>query len=385
LSYGISPAGRKPARPIPDTLPCDDTVNTYDIVTIDGDGIGPEVCRSAVTVLHEACGDRLRFAAHDGGAAHYARTGAVLPDDTYAACRSAHAILHGAAGLPGITYPDGTEVGNDLHLQLRFRLDLYANVRPIRLYRGVTSPLAGWEAGSIDYVIVRENTEGLYASRGAGINLRGEVATDTLVMTRKGVERVARFAFELARRRTGAPRDGRRRVTVCDKANILRSYAFFRAVCDEVAAGYADVEIDHAYADAITVHMLKKPDFYDVIVAENMFGDIISDLGAGTVGGLGIAASAEVGDTHGLFQGAHGSAPDIAGQDLASPVATILSGAMMLRWLADRHDDAALAEAAGRVERAVEDVLARGECVPRDLGGIARCTEMTEAVCRQLG
>ena len=360
-------------------------MNTYDIATIDGDGIGPEVCQSAIAVLREACGERLRFTAWPGGAAHHARTGAVLPEETFAACRSAHAILHGAAGLPGITYADGTEVGNDLHLQLRFRLDLYANVRPIRLYRGVRSPLAGWEAGGIDYVIVRENTEGLYASRGAGVNLRGEVATDTLVVTRKGVERVARFAFELARRRQGAPRDGRRRVTVCDKANILRSYAFFRAICDEVARGYADVEIDYAYADAITVHMLKKPDFYDVIVAENMFGDIISDLGAGTVGGLGIAASAELGDSHGLFQGAHGSAPDIAGQDLASPLATILSGALMLRWLGERHGDDALVQGAARVERAVEDVLAAGQTVPRDLGGQARCSEITQAVCRQLG
>lgn len=359
-------------------------MQTYDIVTIDGDGIGPEVNQSAITVLREALGDRLRFTAADGGAAHYVKTGAVLPQDTFNACRDAHAMLHGAAGLPGVTYPDGTEVGNDLHLQLRFRLDLYANVRPIRLYRGVTSPLAGWAAGSIDYVIVRENTEGLYASRGAGVNLRGEVVTDTLVVTRKGVERVARFAFELARRRSGAKRDGQRRVTVCDKANILRSYAFFRAVCTEVAAAYPDVEIDYAYADAITVHMLKKPDFYDVIVAENMFGDIISDLGAGTVGGLGIAASAEVGDGHGLFQGAHGSAPDIAGQNLASPIATILSGAMMLRWLADRHGDATLLAGADRVEQAVEAVLAQGQQVPRDLGGNARCTEMTDAVCRQL-
>jgi 3-isopropylmalate dehydrogenase len=359
-------------------------MHPYDIVTIDGDGIGPEVCQSAITVLREACGSRLRFTAADGGAGHYARTGAVLPADTFAACRDAHAILHGAAGLPGITYPDGTEVGNDLHLQLRFRLDLYANVRPIRLLRGVTSPLSGWTPGQIDYVIVRENTEGLYASRGAGVTLRGEVATDTLVVTRKGVERVARFSFELARRRRGAPRDGQRRVTVCDKANILRSYAFFRAVCTEVAADFPDVAIDYAYADAITVHMLKKPDFYDVIVAENMFGDIISDLGAGTVGGLGIAASAEVGDSHGLFQGAHGSAPDIAGQNLASPVATILSGAMMLHWLADRHDDSALRAAADRVDQAVEAVLAQGETVPRDLGGQASCTAMTEAVCRQL-
>lgn len=359
-------------------------MKTYDIVTIDGDDIGPEVCQSAVTILQETCGERLRFEPRPGGAGHYSRTGEVLPGATYEACRRSHAILHGAAGLPGVTYPDGTEVGNDLHLQLRFRLDLYANVRPIRLYRGVRPPLSGFEPGQIDYVIVRENTEGLYASRGAGVNLRGEVVSDTLLMTRKGVERVARFCFELARRRNGAPRDGRRRVTVCDKANILRTYAFFRAVCTEVATGYPDVEIDYAYADAITVHMLKKPDFYDVIVAENMFGDIISDLGAGTVGGLGIAASGELGDDHGLFQGAHGSAPDIAGQNLASPVATILSAAMMLRWLAERHDDSALQEDAQRIERAVEAVLAAGETIPRDLGGSATCTDMTSAICRHL-
>jgi 3-isopropylmalate dehydrogenase len=173
-------------------------------------------------------------------------------------------------------------------------------------------------------------------------------------------------------------------VTVCDKANILRSYAFFREVCREVARDHPDVELDFAYADAITVHMLKKPDFYDVIVAENMFGDIISDLGAGTVGGLGIAASAELGERHGLFQGAHGSAPDIAGQDLASPVATILSGAMMLRWLGERHADAALVADAARVERAVEDVLGAGEVVPRDLGGTATCTAITGAILAAL-
>jgi 3-isopropylmalate dehydrogenase len=356
----------------------------YEIATIDGDGIGPEVCQSAITVLKEACGaDLLSFSGHDG-ADHYVRSGHVLPDDTYAACKAADAILHGAAGMPGVTYPDGTEVGNDLHLRLRFRLDLYANVRPIRLYQGVDSPLKHFKPGQIDYVIVRENTEGLYASRGGGIVLRDEVATDTIVVTRKGIERVARFSFELARQRRGAPRDGKRRVTVCDKANILRTYAFFRSVCDDVAAGYGDVEIDYAYADAITVHMLKRPDFYDVIVAENMFGDIISDLGAATIGGMGLSPSAELGDAHGLFQGAHGSAPDIAGQNAASPLATILSGALMLRWLGDKHGDAALSESAQRVERAVEQVLAQGDHVPRDLGGSASCTDITQAVCRAL-
>jgi len=357
----------------------------YNIATIEGDGIGPEVCQSAVAVLKQACGaDLLSFSHYDGGAKHYVRAGQVLPDDTYAACQAADAILHGAAGLPGVTYADGTEVGNDLHLQLRFRLDLYANVRPIRLYPGAASPLKYVEPGQIDYVIVRENTEGLYASRGAGIVLRDELATDTLVVTRAGVERVARFSFELARQRSGAPRDGKRRVTVCDKANILRSYAFFRRVCNEVATGYPDVDIDYAYADAITVHLLKRPDYYDVIVAENLFGDIISDLGAATVGGMGLSPSAELGDRHGLFQGAHGSAPDIAGQNAASPLAAILSGALMLRWLGDKHTDAALTDAARRVERAVERVLARGEYVPRDLGGAASCTAMTGAVCRAL-
>jgi 3-isopropylmalate dehydrogenase len=357
----------------------------YDIVSIDGDGIGPEVNQATLTVLREACGtSALNFLPHDGGALHYQRTGQVLPEATFQACKQAHAILHGAAGLPGVTYADGTEVGNDLHLQLRFKLDLFANVRPIRLYAGVKSTLADWKAGQIDYVIVRENTEGLYASRGAGVNLRDELVTDTLVMTRKGVERVAKFAFELARTRNGAPRDGKRRVTVCDKANILKTYAFFRAVCTEVAQRYNDVEIDFAYADAITVHMLKKPDFYDVIVAENMFGDIISDLGAGTIGGLGMAPSAELGANHGLFQGAHGSAPDIAGQNLASPLATILSGALMLRWLGERHTDTHMTQAAKRIETAIEQVLARGETIPHDQGGRATCTQVTQAVCRAL-
>jgi 3-isopropylmalate dehydrogenase len=360
-------------------------VAKYQIATIEGDGIGPEVTQAAIKVLREACGEEVvSFEMRPGGAGHYAQTEEVLPEDTFLACRDMHAILHGAAGLPGVVYPDGTEVGNDLHLRLRFRLDLYANMRPVKLLSGVRSPLRDTQAG-IDYVIVRENTEGLYASRGAGVLLRGELATDTLVVTRKGTERVARFALDLCRKRGGAPGDGKRRLTVCDKANILRTYAFFRAVCDEVARGYPDVEIDYAYADAITVHLVKRPEFYDVIVAENMFGDIISDLGAATAGGMGISPSAEIGDDHALFQGAHGSAPDIAGLGIASPLATILSGSLMLRWLAGRHGDTSLAGAADQIDSAVEAVLAKGEAVPRDLGGHATCADVTDAVCRALG
>lgn len=360
-------------------------MTTFQIATLPGDGIGPEVCEAAVKVLREAVGgNKLHFEYLPGGASHYLASGHVLDDDTFAACKSADAILHGAAGLPHVTYPDGTEVGNDLHLQLRFKLDLYANVRPIKLYDPAFSPLKGLKPGAIDYIIVRENTEGLYASRGGGTLLRDSVTTDTIVMTREGIERVTRFALELCRQRSGAPRDGKARLTVCDKANILRSYAFFRAVCQDVAKHYPEVELDYAYVDAITVHMLKKPDFYDVIVAENMFGDIISDLGAATVGGLGIAPSAEIGDHHALFQGSHGSAPDIAGQNVASPLATILSGAFMLDWLGKRHSDPSLVDAGQRIEKAVQDTLANPSTVPGDLGGNASCTAVTDAVCKAL-
>src|SRR5690606_6825572 len=226
---------------------------------------------------------------------------------------------------------------------------------------------------------IRENTEGLYASRGAGVVLRDEFASDSLTGTRKGTARAAKFAFELAKRR-----NQQKRVTVSDKASSLRTYTCFRDVWNDVHADYPDVEIDYSYADAITVHMVKRPDFYDVIVAENMFGDVISDLGAATVGGMGISPSGEIGDHHALFQGAHGSAPDIAGQNLASPVATILSGVMMLRWLGSTHNDAQLSAAGDRIEAAVSKVLADKIAVPGDLGGSARCSDVTEAICRVL-
>lgn len=360
---------------------------SYTIAVVKGDGIGPEVCGAAMEVLqHAAAGaSRLVFQEHPAGADHYRMTGVAFPQETFEACRAADAILHGAAGLPGVSHPDGTEAGIDFGLQLRFRLDLYINMRPIRLWPGVISPLRRYPPAAIDYVIIRENTEGLYASRGAGIVLREEAAADTLLITRKGTERIVRFAFELARKRGGAPRDGKRRVTACDKSNVLRSYAFFRRVFNEVAARYPDVEADAAYVDAMTVHLVNRPDFYDVIVAENMFGDIISDLGAATVGSMGMSPTAELGDHHGFFQAAHGSAPDIAGQGIANPVGTILAGALMLSWLGERKADPELVRAAGRIERAVGAVLSAGKVLPRDLGGRATTAQVTATVCDALG
>ncbi len=361
-------------------------MTTYSIAVVKGDGIGPEVCSAAIEVLQAAVRSTSRFAfcEYPGGAEHYLKAGNAFPEETFEGCRDADAILHGAAGLPGVLLPDGTEAGPDFGLNIRSRLDLYANVRPIRLWPGLSSPLRRYPPGRIDYVVIRENTEGLYASRGAGAVLRDEVAADTLMITRKGTERVVRFAFELSRKRSGAPLDGKRRVTACDKANVLRSYAFFRRVFTEIAAQFPDVTADYAYVDAMTVHQVTRPDFYDVIVAENIFGDIISDLGAATVGSMGMSPAAELGDHHGFFQASHGSAPDIMGQGIANPLGTILAGSLMLTWLSERKADPDLSRIAGRIERAVETVLSSGKILTRDLGGRATTAEMTRAVCEAL-
>ena len=356
---------------------------SYTIAVVHGDGIGPEVSKAALAVLTAAAApDLLRFVEYPAGALHFQATGDSFPAASFEGCRNADAILHGAAGLPGVVHPDGTEAGLDFTLTLRFKLDMYANVRPIKLYPGVPSPLG--HPGPIDYVIVRENSEGLYASRGAGANLREEVAVDTLVQTRKGIERIVRFAFELARTRNGAPQDGKRRVTCCDKANVLRSYAFFRRVFDEVAAQYPDIEAEHVLVDAMTVHLVNRPSHFDVIVSENMFGDIISDLGAATVGGMGMAPSEEIGDGVGLFQASHGSAPDIAGKGVANPYGTILASVLMLNRLNQRHGDARLADAAGRIERAVEAALAEPALRSRDIGGVAGTKEIVGALLSRL-
>lgn len=353
--------------------------NTYKIAVVPGDGIGPEVCDATVAVLQAAVGDaaHLDFQNHPAGAQCYLDTGVAFPDATMEACRGADAILHGASGVPGVCYPDGTEAGQDFCLKLRFALDLYANIRPIRLYPGVPSPLG--QPGEIDYVIVRENTEGLYTARGGGNLLRGEVATDTLVITRAGTERIVRHAAQLARER-----GGKRRVTICDKANVLRSFAFFRKVAEDVLADYPDVEVDYSLVDAMTVHLVERPGFYDVIVCENLIGDIISDLGAATVGGMGMSVSAEIGKDHALFQASHGSAPDIAGKGVANPIATILSGANLLDWLGERGSDPQLKAAAQRVRAASESVLAEGETLTRDLGGTAGTQESTDAIIAAL-
>jgi 3-isopropylmalate dehydrogenase len=356
---------------------------TYDICVLPGDGIGTEVTAAALPLLERlahGAGFGFAFAEHPGGALHYKATGDALPDATFAAAERADAILFGAMGWPEIRYPDGTEIAPQL--DLRVRLELYAGVRPARAIPGVPLPLADPRARNIDLVLVRESTEGLFASRGRGVVEDDREARDTMVITRAGSERVHEFAFRLAERRRARGRPGN--VTCVDKANVFVSMAFFRRIFDEVAARHPGITARHHYVDATALDLVRKPWVLDVLVTENMFGDILSDQCAALVGGMGMAPSADVGDRHGLFQPCHGSAPDIAGQGKANPTAMILSAAMMLDWLAERHEDPRLAAAAQRLERAVDAAFAPGKLLPFELGGQDGTAAIRDAVLANL-
>jgi isocitrate/isopropylmalate dehydrogenase len=324
------------------------------VAVIRGDGIGPELVDSALAVLSavaERDGLDLAFTTEPGGADTYRRLGQAMPPEALARLRTEYdGILKGPVGLPDVRHPDGTEAGL-LGGVLRLGLDTYANVRPIRLLPGVPTPTR-YEPHEIDYVIVRENTEGLYLSRGAGVG-NDRAAADQLMVTREGCERITRFAFDLARTRHGAPADGRRRVTCVDKSNVLRSFAFFRRVYDEVAAEYPDIERDYRYADAAAHDLVADPAHFDVVVTENFLGDILSDLGAATVGGLGMCPAANIGRAAAYFEPIHGSAPALAGQDRANPTSQVLSAAMLLDHLGERN-------AADLVRRAVAAAYAEG-------------------------
>lgn len=353
-------------------------MSSYKIAVLKGDGIGPDVVDEALRVLDAAGGPELRFGEHPAGAVCYKETGTPLPDSSVEACRQADAVLLGAMGMPDVRWPDGTEMRPQV--DLRFRLDLYAGVRPIYLYQSDHSPLKGYGPGEIDFVLLRENVEGLFASMDNGIQVRDEVVVDSMVITRTGSERIIRYAFDLAtqRHREG---DGDRpaHVTCVDKANIFRSMAFFRQIFNEIADGYPAVEADHAYVDAMALYLVRRPEAYDVLVTENMYGDILSDLAAGLVGGMGMAPSGDIGEDAAVFQPSHGTAPDIAGKGIANPVGMILSAAMMWRWLGHRHGDAAALAAAERIETAVRNVMADGGATP-DLGGTMKTDELGRAI-----
>jgi len=357
---------------------------TFRIAVFPGDGIGGEITRPCVELLRAVAGGaggfELEFEWLPAGARCYAETGESLPGRSMAAAREADAILLEAMGLPDIRYPDGTEISPQL--ELRFALGLYAGVRPIRAIPGVAPVLADPRAADLDFVILRESTEGLFASHGRGDVTDDREARETLLITREVCEQLFGFAFRLGAKRRAQGRPGR--VTCVDKANVFKAFAFFRKIFDETAAKHPHATADHAYIDATALNMVRRPWDLDVLVTENMFGDILSDLGAGLIGGMGFAPSADIGDSHAVFQPCHGSAPDIAGQGKANPTAMFLSGAMMLEWLADRHGVPEAAEAAARIQDAVDAAFAGGALVPFEIGGEEGTAEVTEAVMAAL-
>ena len=348
-----------------------DALRTYRIALLPGDGVGPEVVAAAVGVL-QAVESRLPglhfdFEEFPVGAAEYLRGGDPLPPETFERLPDFDAILLGAMGLPEVRWPGGAEMSPQL--DLREQLDLYCGLRPIFLFHSGDSPLRDRPAGSIDFLLVRESTEGLFSSRKNAVDPRADRVEDTMLVTRRGAERVIRSAFREALRR-------RKHVTLVDKANVLPSMVFFRKVFDEVAGEFPEVTTERMYVDAAALYLLQRPDTFDVLVTENMFGDILSDLAAGLVGGMGMAPSADIGSRYGVFQPSHGSAPDIAGKGVANPVATILSAAMMAEWFGEDR----IRRGAQMIRAAVQAVFHDRRARTRDMGGSWTTAEMADAI-----
>ncbi|MGG5809627.1 isocitrate/isopropylmalate dehydrogenase family protein [Falsiroseomonas sp. CW058] len=357
--------------------------NGVHVAAMPGDGIGVEVMEAALAVLDKLArrhGLGLTIETLRAGAFAYRDTGSAMTEEVFRRAEAADAILLGAMGWPGIRYPDGTEIAPQL--ELRQRLGLYAGVRPIRAIPGVPLALADPRARDIDLVIIRESTEGLFWARGRGEVIGDSEARDTMVITRVTTERLSRFAFRLAERRAG--RLGRpQKVTLVDKANVFTSMAFMRKVFREVAAGFPHVPTGEHYVDAMALDLLRRPWDFDVLPMENMFGDILSDLGAGLIGGMGYAPSADIGDAHAVFQPSHGTGPDIAGKGLANPTAMLLSAAMMLDWLAERGAGQAWMDAGAELRGAVDRAFAGG-LRTAEFGG-AGTAEVTACIIDRTG
>ena len=317
----------------------------YQIGVIPGDGTGPEVIDEGLKVLKavaEKSGATYSFTNYDFGGERYLKTGEILPDSAVKELGAQDAIYLGAIGHPDVK-PGILEKG--ILLNLRFSLDLYINLRPVKLYPGVDTPLRGKGPEHIDFDVVRENTEGLYAGSGGFLkkNTPDEIAVQESINTRKGVERCIRYAFEYCRKK-----NQKKKLTLCGKTNVL-TYAFdlWERVFDQVGENYPDIEKDYAHVDAICMWMIKNPEWFDVIVTDNMFGDIITDLGAMIQGGMGIAAGGNINpDGAAIFEPIGGSAPKYTGKNMINPLAAIMAGQMMLDFLGEN-------EAAGMVERAV--------------------------------
>lgn len=330
----------------------------HEVTLIKGDGIGPEVVESARRVI-EATGVNINWNIYEAGIDLYNKTGVLIEDSALESIRTNRVALKGP-----ITTPIGSGF-RSINVQLRKRYDLYANIRPIKSLRGIKTPYS-----DIDIVIFRENTEGLYC--GSDIMIDDNRAEATKITTRKGSVRIVEKAFDFANS------NSRRKVTVVHKANILKNAdGLFLECAREVAKSYPSIELEEVIVDNMCMQLVLDPCQFDVIVTTNLYGDIISDLCAGLVGGLGLVSGANLNDDIGIFEAVHGSAPDIAGKGLANPTAVILSGAQMLNHIGE-------ADAAESIVDAVSRVIAEGKVVTKDIGGSATTSEMTEAIINEI-
>ncbi len=354
--------------------------NSFRIAVIPGDGIGTEVTSATLAVIDAAQrrigGFALSYETIHAGASYYSESGRDIELGGEERAGQADAIFLGAIGLPSVRATDGTEICP--HLRLREKYELYAGVRPVKAYPNAPRLLAAPEATNLDFVIIRECTEGLFYT--AAVHNRSpetdaSEAQEILRITRSVTERLSDFALKLTRRRKKNGSKGE--LTCVDKANVFRAFAFFRTIFEERAIKFPDIATRYSYVDAVALELVRKPWDFDVMVMENMFGDILSDLAGGLIGGMGMAASAEIGDDHCLFQPAHGSAPDIMGQDRANPLAAVLSGALMLDWLSELSGIESMADTSQLIEQAVATGFKDGRLRPMEFGGDMGLTEMT--------
>ena len=365
------------------------------IVLLPGDGIGVEVMKEGRKVLEVALEKAKITAAIEEiacGGQYYLEHGQDWEDGAQDACANADLILLGAVGWPDpngsgpVTMANGKMAGYSPVIGNRRNLELYANVRPVKLFPGVLHKIHGkhvqvWEPAKVDMVFVRENTEGLYTGIGGRMatNSLDTVATDTRLVTRPNSERVIRFAFELCKRRNqGAPGDGKLRVTALVKDNVLEGCRLFRDIFFEIAKDYPEIDAETAIIDAYTQWLIQRPEWYDVVVTTNMFGDIVTDLASVLQGGMGMAVGCNIGDKHGMFEPIHGSAPKHAGQGRANPFAMILAVKEGLAWYAGQSNNPALLDIATEIEASVIDLLEAHEVLTYDLVGEEKASSTSE-------
>ncbi|MDD9877343.1 MAG: tartrate dehydrogenase [Magnetovibrio sp.] len=349
------------------------TSNSYNIAVIPGDGIGNEVVPEAVKVLEAVAGKYdlgFKFDEKDWNCERFHKQGAMMPDDALDQIRDHDSILLGAVGYPGV--PDHVSLWG-LLIPIRREFQQYVALRPVRLFEGMPSPLAGREPGDIDFLIVRENNEGEYSEIGGRLyqGTDSELAVQQAIFTRRGTDRIMRYAFDLARTRDA------KHVTSATKSNgIIHSMPYWDERFEAVAADYPDVETSKYHIDILTAHFVRHPDWCDVVVGSNLFGDILSDLGPAVTGTIGIAPGANINPERefpSMFEPVHGSAPDIAGQGIANPIGEIWSAAMMLDHLGQHH-------AAADIVNAIETVIRESDVKTPDMGGKANTQELGQAV-----